>query len=253
MREDIRKIFESNGVGYYNIENKENKENRDNCIPSSLDSEANASQSHSEVTPTKALLSQEKGEASKESVATASPTPEDAPITQDYVHRALFTFYDNGEHTKQRYKFQIRINPAEAPSEAVEFIATLTKDRRNFKKYLPEGAKELLEFADTMRSYTKKNYGTYPYIGKMHFNHGWRKDAEQRNTNEPWCACAVWWDGSGWSYALTMYDWQHRGTLSKQGRSKSQIANNVQATDFWQNPAHNKQERNPTFQQMRKR
>jgi len=240
------------GVGYYNIDNKDNKDNTDNCVASSLDTEANASHSHSEVTSTKALLSQEEGEASKESVATASPTPEEAPITQDYVHRALFTFYDNGEHSKQRYKLQIRINPAEAPSEAVEFIATLTKDRRNFKKYLPEGAEELLEFADGVRAYTKGKYKTYPYIGKMHFNHGWRKDAEQRNTNEPWCACAVWWDGTGWSYALTMYDWQHQGTLTKQGRTRRQIENNVQATDFWQNPTHNTQQRTKTFREIKK-
>ena len=171
MRKDIQKIFDANGVGYYNIENKDNKDNKENAVSRSSDSEANASLSH---TDTIMSSSQEEGEAYKESVAAASPTPEDtAIIDEDYVHRALFTWYDNGEDARQRYKFQVRINPSEAPSEAVEFIATLTKDRRNFKKHLPDGAQQILEFADTLRDHVKQKHNTYPYIGKFHLNHGW--------------------------------------------------------------------------------
>ena len=71
-------------------------------------------------------------------------------------------------------------------------------------------------------------------------------------TNEPYSAVAVWWDGSGWSYALMIYDWHRQGTLSKQGRTAQQIKRNVSATDYWQNPTHSTQTRNRTFRDIKR-
>jgi hypothetical protein len=243
----------SDGVGYYNIDNKDNKDNKDNGLStSSWHQSSTPPQMNQEATLNEAvLLPLERDSQEREEVVMEdeSPTP---TLAEEQIARALYTFYDNGESAKQRYKLKVTLNLAENQNEREEFIATLTKDRRNFKKYLPEGAEAMLEFVDGIRGYVKENYNTYPYIGKFHYNHGWNSQQEQRNTNEPYCAAAVYWDGSNWIAVSMLYDFLHTESLAKNGLTPQQKKTNAIAHAIWFNPLHNKQKRNGTFRDKRR-
>ena len=67
----------------------------------------------------------------------------------------------------QRYKVRIRFNLVDDLN--AEFIASVSKDYRNFVKYLPEQDREQIkaEIKDIMRG-VKLKYGVQPYIGKFH-------------------------------------------------------------------------------------
>lgn len=240
------------GVAYNNKDNRDNKENKDNIehefSSSSLTSAATPPQAnHSNILP-----SSQEGAKPINVVATAEPTPHNL-ITTEFVHRALFTLFDNGENSNnrshQRYKFQATINPANNPSSKHEFIGSLTKDLRNFKKYLPEGIN--YEDIKYLRKHIKDEYGAYPYLGKLHYNEG-RKAHSQRNSNEPYCFVAVYWNSEeqGWDFILQMYEWIHRGSLYDTNLTKAQRAKNVKATEIWFNKQYEHSQitqRNRTF------
>lgn len=253
------------GVGYNNRDNKENKENKENTDTRSASlSSCPEATPPSQATPSQAIvesiLSPSQEVAKPEyCLAMEAPTPDEdsSLINKAFVHRALFTLYDNGESTTkshQRYKFQVTINPADKPSDKHEFIGSLTKDLRNFKKYLPEG----IDYEDIkqLRTQVKKRYGSYPYIGKLHYNHG-RKTHSQRNQNEPYSFVAVYYNEAekGWDFILNMYDWIHQGSLYDSNLTKKQESQNVKATDIWFNPDYEHpqiNERNKTFADIMK-
>lgn len=289
---DIDKIFASaglpprntkktdtRGVCYYNKDNKDNKDNKENTEDemslSSLDSEADASQSSREVTACSEQVlkrSSQEGESldssSKFLAADQPQTPvnpcktEDPAITPDMVDRCLLTFYDNGEQPKgskkQRYKLGITINPIEAPGERWEFIGNLNKDRRIFVRNMPEkNAKPTIAFADAMRSYCKHNYNNYPLIGKVHANAKWQDGEESKSQKEDGCAVAVYWTGVVWRATVMLWDYIFEADLFGHNLSASQQKKNVKSVSgiiYGPNSTTKlaqSTQRKPTFRQLR--
>jgi hypothetical protein len=232
------------GVGYYNkdnIKNKENKENKNNYAddvslgephllhnPLSFVSLGIASCEAQEVN-SEAIL------ASPEAVNPGSEIAQNS--IYDQMKTALIQLFDNGEDTLQRYKCKVRINLTDGTNP--EFIASLTKDIRNFKKYIPvEGREEVIEFATEVRKKIKKITGNYPYIGKFHFN----AQGAGNRTIEPMTAVAIWYDADakGWSGCLMIYDWVHQFDLFSQYLTDKQRAARVKAQDTFTHPNHQK-------------
>jgi hypothetical protein len=264
------------GVCYYNTDNKDNKENKENTVNSidisSLDSEADASlDSNTSNTSNEQVhmrSSQEGQELLDSESGLESPeTPnllkmEDPAITPDMVDRCLLTFYDNGEQPKgskkQRYKLGITINPVEAPNEKWEFLGNCNKDRRIFVRNMPEKNKsQTIRFADEMRSMCKKNYSSYPLIGKVHANAKWQDGEESMSQKEDGCAVAVYWTGVSWKACIMMWDYIVEADLFSHNLSPAQKKQNVKAVSavLWGpnsvSKAKQTSQRKPTFRQMR--
>jgi hypothetical protein len=238
------------GVSYYNIDNKENKENKENtdtAFSSSSDSEANASLDQVEITAS----GQEERRSLEDSHQLQAETP---VLCQDDVARCILTLYDNGEHTRQRYKLAITINPLEDESQQWRFIGNLNKDRRIFVRNLPDWDREnTIEFVDSIRSWCKQNYKSYPYIGKVHANYGYNSSEEQYNQKEDSCAVAVWWTGSGWRAAIKLWDFYMQEHLYKEYLTNTQKKQNcIAQSGVWTHPqAKSQKKRNPTFRSRR--
>ena len=275
-------ITDTRGVCYYNKENKENKVNTGNEISiSSLDSEADASlssiegttpdeQVHLERSQGQELLdsnSRESGSESGSEGGVEQPqTPqtgitENPAITPDMVDRCLLTFYDNGEQPKgskkQRYKLAITINPTEAPGERWMFLGNLNKDRRIFVRNMPDTNKQVtIQFADALRKHCKNKYGSYPLIGKVHANGGWKKE-ETMSQKEDGCAVAVYWTGTAWRATVMLWDYIFETDLFSHNLSDKQIKKKVKAVSgivYGPNSvtqAKQTAQRKPTFRQMR--
>lgn len=211
------KKFTEIGVDYYNIDNKDNKDNRDNdLLDLSFGLEADASLK---------LTGQEE---KTKSIALQSPTP---TLTESDVARCLITWYDNGEHVRQRYKLAIRINPTHEQSTSWNFIANCNKDPRVFRRHCPDTLTR--QFGDEMRAYTKDQTGNYPYLGKIHANAGWNPNGDQYNDTESESGVAVWWDGSGWRCVVKLYDFLKEIKLYNDKLTPAQIKKNVKATGIF--------------------
>lgn len=240
------KKFTSKGVGYNNKDNRDNRDNKDNIC----DRSSSWPQAATPPFNDPSILSSSQEVAKPKSILVMeAPTPETSPIHKAFVHRALFTLFDNGENSTQRYKFQVTINPAEEKNTRHEFISSLTKDLRNFKKYLPQGID--YEAIKEGRKLIKEQHGSYPYMGKLHYNEGWKPGA-QRTQNEPECFVLVWYDPveKGWDFYLQMYAWEHKGSLYSNNLNKTQKLRGVKATDIWFNPDYHHEQlhkRNKTF------
>lgn len=251
-----QKKFTEKGVGYYNIDNRENRDKRENIVDvdSSLDSSFGATPPQTDESPI--LSPGQKGEAmpQAEPLDNLSPTPDNDCINEAFVHRARFTLYDNGEQAKQRYKFGVRIHESQDPTITHDFLASLTKDMRNFKQYLPEGVD--YEEMKEIRKSIKEDYDTYPYMGKLHYNEG-VKGYSQRTSNEPYSWVVVWYnrEEGGWDYLLKMYNWVQDGSLYNNTLSQKQRQTNVKADGMWFNPRYKHEQltnRNKTFRDRRK-
>jgi hypothetical protein len=243
-------------VGYYNIlynlENKENKENiqasevsspadKDNTFPSDR-SDFEPSGSENPVLPS--------GHLGEEVLASEMVN---CDLSQDEIERAIFHFFDNGEDNPQRYKLKVRLNLVD--KENVEFIATLTKDWSNFKKYIPEECKkEIIEEARILRANIKKTFGIVPYMGKFHLNQGFKKDTTRAFTQiEPWTWAFAWYDKEYeyWRYSIRMYSWSHQGDFSKIHLTAAQTRARVKGQDLFINPKYDQRERPKTWAQLR--
>lgn len=232
----------------YNKDNKENKNNKDNTcltnnrfLSSSLGSEACAS-SPNEVS----RLGQEEGALPCYSSQVQAPTPF---LCQDMLKSAIIQFFDNGEETAQRYKLKIRLNLVDG--EDVEFIANLTKDHRNFKKYIPEECREdIIQLSTLMRKDIKKTFGAWPYIGKFHLN---EHSSISRTQIEPWTFACVWWDeeAKGWSGFIKVYEFEYEFDLFNNHLTAKQKNSRVKAQHIWKNPKYDTTPRNKTWAQQR--
>lgn len=217
MREDIKKIFDKNGVSYYNKDNKENKENSDTVL-AHLPLDRTTS---SEATPLKnvdvslAALSserdsQEEGRSPESIVTKQAETPPrigivNPGILPEEVDRCLLTYYDNGPNARMRYRLGITINPNEAPGERWEFIANLNKDPRIFRRNIPDENRQFVyDFGNAMRDECKRRYQKYPMLGKIHSN---SKLANSTNQKEDGCAAAVYWTGSSWCATVMLWEY----------------------------------------------
>lgn len=229
------------GVGYYNKDNKENKENKNNYADDLSLGQTHLL--HNDLSSVSLGIASREARTADSEVILASPealcsgSEIDPNSIYDQIKTALIQLFDNGESARQRYKCKVRINLTDGTNP--EFIANLTKDPRNFRKYIPaEGREQVLEFAREMRKEIKNKTGFYPYIGKFHFN---AKGAGSRTT-EPMTAVAIWYDADvkGWSGSLMILDWVHNFDLFSQYLSDKQRAVGVKAQDTFTHPNHQK-------------
>jgi hypothetical protein len=163
------------------------------------------------------------------------------------IDRALIQLFDNGETARQRYKLKTRINLHDK-SDNPEFIAPMTKDFRNFKRYIPaEGREAVLEYATEIRKKIKAQFGSYPYIGKFHLNNGSGASIQV----EPNTLAAVWYNAEegGWSGVLMIQDWIYHFDLFKDYLTDKQKIIGVKAQTLYINPEHDKRVRPLTWAQ----
>jgi hypothetical protein len=236
------------GVGYYNVDNKDNENNV--CVKdpamhndfvllssgieayASLDTESNP-----------AMPLQAKPQYSQ---CNSQPTP----FHQDQIKRAIFQFFDNSATSVQRYKFKLRLNLDDNTNP--EFVASLTKDMRNFRKHIPAVCKDdLIHFANQIRKNVKLEYGVYPWLGKLHLNQGRGRNIHSQI--EPHTAVAIWWDqeNNGWSGVLMFHDWIKEFDLFGDYLTDAQKKKNVKAQDLWVNPKHDVRIRPKTWAELR--
>ena len=190
--------------------------------------------------------SQERGALLHLSKATA-PTP----LDEDQVKSFIIQLFDNGEDSSQRYKLKIRLNLTDGTNP--EFIASLTKDPRNFKKHIPgPTAQDIKDMVMTERQRVKSLTGNYPWMGKFHLNHG---AGNKRRTIqiEPDTLALVWWDAEerGWSGVFKIQNFAREFDLFEQYVTAKQKASGVRAQDNWKNPKYDKTVRPLTWAQKR--
>ena len=246
-------IFANRGVGTYNIDNKDNKDNKNNYSERynrfalcSSGIEADASLIRSSSGPLESPLDLAKGEGALPCLSVAGGAP--TPLDSNQVERFIIQLFDNGEQAFQRYKLKIRLNLTD--KENPEFIASLTKDLRNFKKYIPEPYRdEIIEMAVQERKRIKDQFGVYPYLGKFHLNLGYRKTAQ----TEPDTFVVVWWDdeNKGWSGIFKIQNFVREFDLFTTFLTPAQKAQGVKAQDNWKNPKYDKTVRPLTWAEKR--
>jgi hypothetical protein len=249
-------------VGYYNLYNLDNKDNRYNeyveDVPSSTDIE---NMGEIPVSGLASLPASQNIPASQPGCPQEGQVPqggiladEDLPIlNDDMISRAVIQFFDNGPDAGQQYKLKIRFNLVD--KENPEFIATLTKDWSNFKKYIPEECKEfVMEYARELRAKIKAEYDIVPYMGKFHLNTGKQPGQTKTFTNiEPYTLAFVWYDAknSQWKYFVMLYDFVRNGTFDATYVTKAQTKAGVKTQDLYINPKYDTTKRAKTWAQQR--
>jgi hypothetical protein len=234
------------GVGYYNKDNRDNKYKKDKTLEvtdnvsliQSLGIVADATQEREEVKRQGALSHLRQA---------GTPTPLDA----DQIRSCIFQLFDNGEASTQRYKYKLRLNLTDGTNP--EFIASLTKDLRNFKKHIPEpNRQEIIDMAMSSRRRVKEVTGHWPWIGKLHLNQG---QGTQRKTiqNEPDTLVVIWWDPEerSWAGMVKLQNWLHKFDLFDCYITQKQRLQGVRAQDNWQNPKYDKRQRPQTWAEKR--
>jgi hypothetical protein len=249
--EQTQNPFLEKGVGYYNKDKRENRDKRDktlsethnSSLPLSLGVVANATLKSGE-----SPLDEVKREGALPIISqAAAPTPLDA----DQIRSCVFQLFDNGEQSTQRYKYKLTLNLTDGTNP--EFIASLTKDLRNFKKHVPEpNRQEIIDLAMDERRLIKKQTGNWPYIGKLHLNAGFG-DHKKSIQVEPDTLVVIWWDPEerGWSGIVKLQNWVHEFDLFEQYVTAKQRAHGVRAQDNWQNPKYDKRQRPQTWAEQR--
>jgi hypothetical protein len=238
----------TDGVGYYNKEKQRITKNNllvkeENKFSLSLSgSEGKPSESHGNAAPVQV----ESGDQVLEPPATI--------LDEDMIERAPIQLWDNGETAFQRYKLKVRLNLRNDKTNP-EFIASLTKDIRNFRKYIPAECKEaILEKAQEIRKHIKIQFGTFPYIGKFHLNQGHAsKKHKTSNQIEPWTMCAVWYDSEekGWSGVLWLHDWTCKFDLFDSNITAKQSQAGLKCSTLFINPKYDTRVRPKTWAEKR--
>ena len=245
-------IFLQKGVGTYNKDNIDNKENKNNycerdnplsSIPIGIASE----EALKSTVERHSLLSCSQEEGALPYLCQAgAPTPLDA----DQIKSCILQLFDNGETSRQRYKFKVRFNLTDGTNP--EFIASLTKDFRNFRKYIPEpGRDAIIELAQQKRKQVKQKYDTIAYVGKLHMNNSDNPRATKQI--EPNTFVSVWWNAEerGWSGTILFQEWYHQFDLFTDYLTVKQKAMGVKCQDNWQNPKYDKRVRPLTWAEQR--
>jgi hypothetical protein len=234
----------------YNIDNIENKKNIKN-----IEHEANGFLSPSVgvvsyATPIDDRSDLSSGQTAKRDSMSQVCIPQPTPLCEDQIIRSRLQMYDNGEGSSQRYKLKCTIDLVDG--SRAEFIASLTKDMRNFKKYIPEEGKDLvLEVATQYRRHIKKTHSTYPYMGKFHLNQG--RGRHIHSQIEPNTVAIIWFnpEDKGWSGALMIYDWSYEFDLFDTYVTEKQKQSGLKCQDIWKNPKYDKTERPLTWAEQR--
>ena len=249
-----------NEVGYYNKEiiKKEQRNNKDirqgeQVTPSSsFGLVAIAPQVNPEV-----VEDPEEGEVSLEtSLVNQAPTSPPDYIQPEQIKRCIVQYYHNqGSAKVQERKLKVRLNCDFGDGEEnIDFIATLTTDLSNFKKYHPEESREFIHnWTMNCRSQVNHEFGVKPYMGKFHENNGWRPGRSQVNQIEPWTSCLLWYDKDKRIYRclLRIYQWEEIFELSDETVNEKQKKTNLKAQKLWYNPTHLNLQRPKTWAQKR--
>jgi hypothetical protein len=241
------------GVGTYNKDNRDNKDNKNNYCerdnkfsPRSLGI-ASDEALESILDNHLSLTSSQEGGALLHLSQAGAPTPN---LDSDQIKGCIFQLFDNGETAKQRYKFKIRLNLTDGTNP--EFIASLTKDFRNFRKYIPEPYRQdIIDMANEERKLIKRQTGSFPYCGKLHLNTAHNPTATKQI--EPNTFVVVWWDpeDKGWSGIIKFQDWVKEFDLFTEYLTVKQKAMGVKCQDNWQNPKFDKRVRPLTWAEQR--
>lgn len=244
MAENLQK-----GVDYYNTDNKDKRNKKDKTLAIdnrfsslSLGIVADATQESRPLDEVK-----RQGALPCMLVAATAPTPLDA----DQIKSCVYQLFDNGEASTQRYKYKLRLNLTDGTNP--EFIASLTKDLRNFKKHVPEpNRQQIIDMAMEERRIIKKQTGAWPYIGKLHLNAGFG-DHRRTIQIEPDTLVIIWWDPEerGWSGIVKLQNWVHEFDLFDEYLTDKQRTQGVRAQDNWQNPKYDKKPRPMTWAEKR--
>jgi hypothetical protein len=236
------------GVDTYNLDNKENLDNENNYCPSDDNSfhiQSLGIASYEALSPLD--FSQTAETKSLSLLEATAPTP----LSADQIKSCVYQLFDNGEQALQRYKFKIRFNLTDGTNP--EFIASLTKDFRNFKKYIPESYREqTIDMVKQIRTEVKQAFGHYPYCGKLHFKTN-IKTKGATNQIEPNTFVIVWWnpEDKGWSGYIKFQNWTKEFDLFEQYLTAKQRAMGVKCQDNWQNPKYDKKVRPLTWAEQR--
>lgn len=249
--EQILQQIRDRGVDYYNVYNEENEDNENNysehengfrSLPIGIAADAAQEPIIEGASP--------RGQKEEEEALASSET---LPLDSDQVERFIVQLFDNGPDAFQRYKLKIRLNLTDKTNP--EFIASLTKDIRNFKKYIPEPYRdEIIQMAVEERQRIKKQYGVYPYLGKFHLNTG--RSSQRKNTGnqvEPDTFAVVWWDDDvkGWSGIFKIQNFAREFDLFTEYLTPAQRAQGVKAQDNWCNPKYDQRIRPKTWAEQR--
>jgi hypothetical protein len=249
-------------VHYYNILYKlDNKDNKDNILgneESSLPDEKNtlpsipsgiASRSASQDIPPQ----EEPFVSGVGNTEMVNPDQDLRDLCEDQIKRAIIQFFDNGEGAPQRYKLKTRLNLTDGDNP--EFIATLTKDWSNFKKYIPAECKEtIMDVARDFRAKIKQQYNTTPYMGKFHLNQGRQAGVDKAFTQiEPNTVAFVWYDSINgqWKYFFQLQDWIRTGDLTAAHITAAQVKTGVKGQDLYINPKYETRQRPKTWAELR--
>lgn len=255
MATEIRTLGPDTGVDYYNKE--EQKRIKDNILVAETATSTEENEfpfSSSGIATLIASPCSRPGDVVSEPVLAAPEEPsEPFSLTEDMIERAPIQLWDNGEKSFRRYKIKVRLNLVN-DNENPEFIASLTKDFRNFKKYIPAECRDfIIEKAQSIRSSIKNKFGVYPYLGKFHLANVWNKGKRQANEIEPWTMAAVWWDAEekGWSGLVWIHDWAYEFDLFEDNLTTKQKTAGCKASTLYINPKHDKRVRPKTWAQRR--
>lgn len=185
-----------------------------------------------------------------------APTSPPDVITDQHIKRAVIQYYQNaGANKLQKHKLKVRLNCDFGDGEeSVEFIAALTQDLGNFKKYHPEQSKEYIQsLVDSSRKQIKQSMEVTPHMGKFHNNTGWNSQGTQFNQIEPWTACLVWYDKLARQYKcwIRIYQWEEVFELRTDTVTDKQLKANVKAQTLWHNPLHMNIQRPQTWAEKR--
>ena len=253
--------MQTKDVDYYNKEiikrkQRDNKDVREIHVSSisSLALVAVAPQ----VSPEDLSLCQEEAEQDFSHSQYQAPTSPRDLIKEQMIKRALVQYYVNeGSQTLQKKKLKVRLNIDLGQGQGVEnvdFIAALTTDLGNFKKYHPEESRqEIQAWADQCRRDIQAQWQCKPQLGKLHMSRGWRANKSQVNQIEPWTAVLVWYAPEQRRYYawVKIYEWEEILELTNDTITDKQAKTNLKAQKLWHNPRHLQLVRPQTWAQQR--
>lgn len=231
--EDIARSRSSSAkdVGYYNIEITENnKEITRLCSSSGLASLSTPSSSSPLGSDAVALPQEPEALASNETL------PDE--IKPQDIKRAIIQYWHNPD-SKIQHKLKVTMNCDFGDGEqTIEWIAAMTKDLGNYKKFHPECSRDaMIEWTDSYRKRIMQ-FGVKPYLGKFHENRGWNKRTANFNQIEPYTSALMFWDENikSWCVTIKIYGWEFTDQLGKDRITNKQV--NLKAQTLWLNPIH---------------
>ena len=228
-----------NGVGYYNIDNIDNEiYNKENIVEyfSSFGTGGKASST---------LRGQGVETESLGGVIKQAATP-----NHDTVKRAIAQIFENNNST-QRHKIKLKIHLTD--DTAPEWIASMSKDARIFRKYQTDLdlAREWL--AVTREYFSSENGYKKPYWGKFHVSKDDTGTQTLKIQKEPGCFAAMAYNtrDESWYAMFKLFDWitpPHEFDYNFTGLQKAQ---GVKGQWVWSNPRLEKQKRPQTWAERR--